>query len=125
MKKILFTFLSAAFIITSLIASPVMSAPAEAQLSNAKRIVDQAKSQGVVGETTAGYLSIVSGSVSPEIVNAMNEINIRRKSVYTKKAREQNVQIEVIATITGEKLVAKAKPGEKVLDAAGNWVSAG
>ncbi len=125
MKKIFFTILSAAFVSGSLAMSPVISKPAQAQLSEAKQIVDNAKSAGLVGETIAGYLALTGSSASPEIVNAMNEINIRRKSVYTKKAREQNVQIDVIATITGEKLVAKAKPGEKVLDSTGNWITIG
>ncbi len=99
----------------------LMVPEAHAQTSNAKRIIDMAKAKGLVGETLAGYLALVDGSASPEIVNAMNEINIRRKSLYTRKAREQNVQIEVVAALTGEKVVGDARPGEKVMKKAGVW----
>ncbi len=95
---------------------------AEAQTNNAKQIVDQAKASGVLGETIAGYLA-APGSASSDVVNAMNEINIRRKSLYTRMARDQNVQIEVIAALTGEKVIAKARSGEKVLDKNGQWIT--
>lgn len=123
MKKIIFTILSAGFISGGLALSPAISMPAHAQLSGAKQIIDKAKSKGVVGETIAGYLALTGSSASSEVINAMNEINIRRKSVYTEAARAQNVQIDVIATITGEKLIAKAKAGEKILDNTGNWIT--
>lgn len=126
MKKLLTTAIAASFLIGGFaVTNTVLAVPAAAQLTNAKQIVDEAKASGVVGETVAGYLALVSGTASPKIVDAMNEINIRRKSVYTAKARQQSVAIEVVAALTGEKVIAKAKPGEKILNAAGKWVSAG
>lgn len=126
MKKLLTTAIAASFLIGGFaVTNTVLAVPAAAQLTNAKQIVDEAKASGVVGETVAGYLALVNGTASPKIVDAMNEINIRRKSVYTAKARQQSVAIEVVAALTGEKVIAKAKPGEKILNAAGKWVSAG
>ena len=93
-----------------------------AQTSSAKARVDAAIAKGIVGETASGYLALVSGSASPEIVNAMNEINIGRKSVYTRLARQQNVQIEVVAALTGEKQLASAAPGTMVMTKAGKWI---
>ncbi len=100
-----------------------LSSPAIAQASNAKLVVDQAKKSGVIGETPAGYLAVVDSRAGAEIVNAMNEINIGRKSVYTRLARQQNVQVEVVAALTGEKQIAKARPGEKVMMASGAWTT--
>lgn len=94
--------------------------PAVAQQSDAKSIVDKAKSDGLIGETSSGYLAVVT-SAPREVVNAMNEINIRRKSLYTQLAREQNVQIEVVAALTGEKVLAGIKSGEKFMDDSGQW----
>ncbi len=104
----------------------VITAPAAiAQTSNAKKIVDDAKAKGEVGETISGYLDVVNSNVSADVRNAVNEINIRRKSVYTKLARDQNVQIAEVARVSGEKLIAKASPGEKIMDASGAWRTAG
>jgi len=95
---------------------------AHAQISNPKSVVNTAMSQGLIGETVSGYLAPVTGaSVSQGVRNAMNEINIGRKSVYTRLAREQNLSVEVVAALTGEKQIAKAPAGRKVLDRSGTW----
>jgi len=96
---------------------------AVAQSSSAKAIVDTAIQNGVVGETAAGYLALVTGSASQDVTNAMNEINAGRKTVYTRLAREQNVSVEVVAALTGEKQIAKQRGG-KVLTKDGRWMSA-
>ena len=98
-----------------------LSTPALAQASAAKVVVDNAKREGLIGETAAGYLAVVGRQPDAEIVNAMNEINIGRKAVYTRLARAQNVQVEVVAALTGEKQIASAARGEKVLDKTGSW----
>lgn len=108
--------LGGAAVVLTAIAPPV----AEAQSS--KAIVDDALSKGLIGETVSGYLAPVNGAVvSQGIRNAMNEINIGRKSVYTRLAREQNLSVEVVAALTGEKQIAKAPAGQKVLDRSGAW----
>lgn len=96
---------------------------AEAQTRNAKQIVDAAKAKGTIGETVAGYLAVAGGSPDSTVINAMNEINIGRKSLYTRKAREENLQIDVVATVFGEKLIADAGRGEKVLKKDGRWIT--
>ena len=93
-----------------------------AQTSSPKAIVDAAIAKGIVGETASGYLALVSGAATPEILNAMNEINAGRKSVYTRLARQQNVQIEVVAALTGEKQLAKAAPGTMIMTKQGTWI---
>lgn len=96
---------------------------AYAQQTGSKAIVDKAIQDGIVGETASGYLALTSGSADVKIMNAMNEINSGRKDVYTRLAREQNVQIEVVAALTGEKQLAKAEVGTKVLTKEGRWVT--
>ena len=97
--------------------------PAHAQ-AGAKQVVDQAKSQGVIGETIGGYLAVVAGeNPSAEQRAAMNEINIGRKTVYTNLARQQNVSVDEVARLTGEQQVDKAPPGQKVLLSNGAWTS--
>ncbi len=102
--------------------SSLTAAPALAQ-SGSKAVVDQAIRDGLVGETAAGYLELVNGNASSAVVNAMREINIGRKSVYTRLARQQNVAVEVVAALTGEKQLAKALRGSKIMGADGRWTT--
>jgi len=126
LKKTVFTALSALALLAggTLAVATFGGTEAIAQAQSAKSIITAAKAKGVIGETAAGYLAETgSGSVSAAERAAMNEVNIGRKSVYTRLARDQNVQIEVVAAITGEKQIAKAKPGEKVMSASGAWTT--
>jgi len=97
---------------------------AYAQSSGAKATVDGAIGAGKIGETVSGYLATVPGaSLSSAETNAMNEINAGRKSVYTRLAREQNVSVDVVAALTGEKQIAKQRSG-KVMTETG-WKTVG
>ncbi len=101
-------------------ASILVPATANAQAQSAKALVDAAKARGAIGETSGGYLD-VAGDASAAERNAMNEINISRKALYRKKAREENLQIDVVAAIFGEKQLAKATPGQKIMDGSARW----
>lgn len=123
LNRIIFASLAFTMVFGAVPLQYVVGKSAYAQTMTAKQIVDAAKAQGLVGETIAGYLAVVNGSASAEIQAAVNEINIRRKSVYTKMAREQGVQVAEAARVVGEKLIAKAKPGEKVMLENGVWTT--
>jgi len=126
LKTKIFTAISAVALVAggSLAVATFSGTEASAQAQSSKSIINAAKTKGVIGETAAGYLAETgSGSVSAAERAAMNEVNIGRKSVYTRLARNQNVQIEVVAAITGEKQLAKAKRGEKIMNAAGSWTT--
>ena len=123
--KLLKTIAAAALVgVAGLTVTALVSEPAVAQSTAAKSTVDQAKAEGVIGETIGGYLAVVAGA-NPSAAQraAMDEINIGRKAVYTDLARQQNVAVEVVAKLTGEKQVAKAPPGQKVLLENGTWSS--
>ncbi len=115
--------LSALFVATALYAiAPVVFAPnVVAQSIDAKSVVESAKSKGLVGEQLDGYLGLVKSDVPKNIREAVNEINIKRKSVYTRIARDKGVSVSDIAGLSGEKLVAKAKAGQFVKLADGQW----
>ena len=105
--------------------APIWAPNAVAQAASAKSIVDQAKTDKLVGEKLTGYLDFVTQDISAETRAAVNEINIKRKSIYTKLASEQNVGVAVVAGLTGEKLVAKAKLGEMVMLGDNQWHATG
>ena len=122
-KNTLATLIAVGLSVTAISAvSLVVTPTAQAQIKAAKAVVDEAKTAGIIGETASGYLASVKGDAPEDVTNAMNEINIGRKAVFTEKAREQNVQIDIIAQLTGEKLVMNAARGEWVRDATGRWI---
>ncbi len=124
LRKTIFTAISAVAILAggTMAIAALGGTEASAQAQSAKSIISSAKAKGSIGETVAGYLSETgSGSLSAAERAAMNEINIGRKSIYTRKARAENLQVEVVAAVFGEKQLTKAKSGEKIMDASGSW----
>jgi len=123
LKTKILTSLSAVALLTGGLTTVILLGTSEsalAQSQSAKVIVDTAKERGTIGETPAGYLAIVGGETAAER-NAMNEINIKRKALYTRKARAENLQVEVVAAIFGEKQILKARSGHKVMSTGGSW----
>ncbi|MEP1231375.1 MAG: YdbL family protein [Litorimonas sp.] len=122
MKKIIIGALTAVALLGGTSAVLTLSGENAAHAQSAKSLVDTAKSRGEVGEQIDGYLGIVSGkSPSAAVRSAVQEINIGRKSVYTNRARKENVTVEAIAASIGVKQLQKARSGETVRDASGQW----
>jgi hypothetical protein len=119
--KTLTAALSASLLLGGMAMLAISTPIATAQVASAKKIVDAAKAEQIVGETIDGYLALVDDIAPVEVQAAVNEINIRRKSVYTALAREKGTSPENVAGVSGEKLVAKAKPGEKIRLSGGTW----
>ena len=71
-----------------------------------------ARAEGKVGEQVDGYLGVV-GANSPELQRIVDDINIKRKAVYARKARENNATIEQYAMTAGCQAIALTVPGEK------------
>jgi len=124
-QKTLSVVFVAALAFGAISAMPVLKQDAHAQAASAKMRVDQAKAQGLVGEQLDGYIGFVKTDVSADIRAAVNEINIKRKSIYTKTARAKKVSVSTVAGLTGEKLIAKVRPGEMVKLGDGTWRAAG
>jgi len=79
-----------------------------------------ARSAGQIGEKTDGYLAVV-GSGNATLERLVQDINIKRKAVYTQSAQQQNATVQEIAFVGGCKAIAKTSPGEKYQDPNGNW----
>ncbi|MEO0907431.1 MAG: YdbL family protein [Pseudomonadota bacterium] len=79
-----------------------------------------ARANGTVGEQTDGYLGIV-GAETPQLRDLVNNINIRRRAVYTRQAREHNATLNEYATTAGCAAIARTSPGEKYQAPDGSW----
>ncbi len=121
--KIISAVLGTALLMGSFGAHSNFAPQAFAQISSAKSTVDAAKTQGLVGERIDGYLGLVTDNTPANVQTAVNEINISRKSYYTKFARAKGVEVAVVARLSGEKLIAKAKSGEKTMGENGMWTT--
>ena len=82
--------------------------------------LDDARTQGRVGETFYGYL--VALKTDAETEKLVTDINAERKASYQQLAKQNNVSVDDIAKLAGQKLVARAKPGEYVQGINGKWV---
>lgn len=79
-----------------------------------------ARAAGEVGEQGDGYLGVVGGG-GPALHRIVEDINIRRKAVYSERAQAQHATVEEYAFTTGCLLIAQTQPGEKYLAPGGNW----
>ena len=79
-----------------------------------------ARTAGQVGEKMDGYLGIV-GATTPELQRIVNDINIKRRAVYSQRAKATNATIEEYALTAGCQAILKTEPGEKYQAPDGSW----
>jgi hypothetical protein len=94
-----------------------LASPAYAQRDPAYA---SARSAGLVGEKMDGYLGIVVAS-TPELQRIVNDINIKRRALYSERARATNATIEEYALTAGCQAILKTEPGEKYQAPDGSW----
>lgn len=82
---------------------------------------DEAKAQGLIGETSQGYLASVTGNPSAEVRALIDKINIQRKTVYQQKAAKAGVSIQVMQQRVAQRLIERAAKGSYLRNAAGTW----
>lgn len=69
-----------------------------------------AKSQGLVGEVSSGYLEAVE-TPTAEIKVLLTEINGKRKAKYQEIATRNNISLKDVEQLAGKKAIEKSKPG--------------
>ena len=82
--------------------------------------LNEARAQGRVGETLSGYLAPVK--LDPETLALVSRINAARTESYQKLADSNNLPVDEVAKMAGQKLVARAQPGEYVKGINGKWL---
>jgi hypothetical protein len=81
--------------------------------------VEEAKTQGLVGEKPNGYLGVVNPAV-PEAQALTNEVNEKRRQAYQDIARRNKTQLDAVEALAGEKAIQNTKPGYFV-EGPGGW----
>ncbi len=82
--------------------------------------LDRAKQQGLVGEMPNGYLGVVVAS--SEVTSLVNMVNKKRKDIYINLARKNNITMQQMTKLAGEKSISKTQAGHLIENAAGEWV---
>jgi uncharacterized protein YdbL (DUF1318 family) len=83
-----------------------------------------ARSAGQVGEKMDGYLGIVGGA-TPALRALVDDLNIKRRAVYSQKAQAQRVTVEEYAFTSGCLLIGQTTAGEKYQAPGGAWQTRG
>jgi uncharacterized protein YdbL (DUF1318 family) len=83
-----------------------------------------ARSGGQVGEKMDGYLGIVGGA-TPMLRALVDDLNIKRRAVYSQKAQAQRVTVEEYAFTSGCLLIGQTTVGEKYQAPGGGWQTRG
>ena len=106
--------------IASLMMALCLSLPAFAlSLEEAKSQLDEAKAEGLVGETPTGYLAVVrEGGQAGEIVEVINQA---RREEYTRIAEKHDIAVSQVEAVAGKKAIEKTPPGQFV-KVDGRWV---
>lgn len=82
--------------------------------------LNDARTQGRVGETLSGYIAPVAQDA--DTLALVNRINAARAESYQKLADSNNLPVDEVAKMAGQKLVARAQPGEYVKRINGRWL---
>ena len=83
-----------------------------------------ARAAGQIGEKMDGYIGIV-GAESAELRRIVNDINIKRRAVYSEKAQSANATLEEYAFAAGCQAILKTAAGEKYQGPNGSWQTRG
>lgn len=113
MKRIVF----AALVAGALFAA----APASGQAADPA--IAQARAAGQIGEQTDGYLGFVPGaSISADLRGRVNQVNIQRRGVYTRRAEARNVSVEEVAyAVACDVFESRIGVGERYRTESGQW----
>lgn len=82
--------------------------------------LDEAKSEGLIGERADGYLGIVDTAGGAEIAALVTDINNKRKAQYQRIAKKNGIGVEQVQALAGKKALEKTRAGGWVL-VNGEW----
>jgi|GEM_PF-342539 len=107
--------LAGAGVLAGLLAvSGTMSRTALAQLN-----LDQARSQGLVGERLDGLIGVVQSA--PGVQALVDSVNAQRMDRYREIASSTNAPLAAVQAQAGQTLIGRAQPGWFVQSASGGW----
>jgi uncharacterized protein YdbL (DUF1318 family) len=86
--------------------------------------IAQARASGLVGEQADGYLGFVPGAaISADLRGRVDQNNIQRRQLYTRRASERNVSVNEMAAAVACEVFQRPRiaVGEHYRNEAGQW----
>jgi uncharacterized protein len=84
--------------------------------------LDQARTQGVVGERPDGLVGAVAPSPPADVAALVASINQARLAEYKSIAQKNGTPLDAVQAVAGERQVQRAKENKWfVLDTSGRW----
>ena len=102
-----------------LLAMVLVLAGAPAAVSAAS--LDQAKSQGLVGEQANGYLGVVAANAPADVKALVSDINQKRKQEYQAIAQRNKTSLDAVEALAGKKAIELTPAGQYVRLPSGQW----
>ena len=84
--------------------------------------LEEAKSQGIVGEQPNGYLGVVRPGAAAEVQALVNDVNQKRRQMYEDIARRNSTKLEAVEMLAGKTAIDQTRPGNFVRSPSGQWV---
>ncbi|KZN48396.1 YdbL family protein [Pseudoalteromonas luteoviolacea] len=81
--------------------------------------INEAKTQGLVGENSAGYLGVIKGSA--EVKRLVTDINKKRQAKYQQLAKKNKISLAQVEKLAAEKTYKKTSSGH-FIQVNGKWV---
>jgi uncharacterized protein YdbL (DUF1318 family) len=79
----------------------------------------QARSTGMVGEKTDGYVAAVQQS--PEVNALVADVNSKRQQEYARISQQKGQPVDVVAKLAAQEIINKLDPGSLYQSADGSW----
>jgi len=83
--------------------------------------LQEAKSEGLVGEQRNGYVGLVAESAPAEVMALTRDVNNQRRELYQQIASQNGISVEQVAALAFEKAVEATPAGQYLQDASGSW----
>ena len=84
--------------------------------------LEEAKTQGVVGEQPDGYLGVVQPGASAEVQALVNDVNQKRRQMYEEIARRNSTPLDAVEMLAGKTAIDNTRPGNFVRSPSGQWL---
>lgn len=83
--------------------------------------LQQAKQQGLVGETRTGFIATIDPPAPAKVKQLINRVNNQRKTTYNSISKSNNISLSIVQQRAYQKAVQKTQAGHFYQNSAGKW----
>lgn len=84
--------------------------------------LQEAKSQGLIGERTDGYIGYVVPGVTDEVKSLVKSVNNKRRDKFQETAQNNSITVEAVGVLFYQRAVKETKKSHFYQTANGQWV---